>query len=565
MIRFLWVAFQIETLCGQRSDQGIIDTLHALPKDLPETFDRILGRLAKMEDVDRDNCLTIFKWVAVAKRPLTSAELREVIGIKPCQKSFIMKRLINDMSRAMACCGSLIEIDEEESTIRFAHHSVKQYLLSAAKDPILVRYHFDLEEADTDSGEICVTYLSFEELTMHVTRGPISQQYASAYPHAVLKESIPEAGLASRIALKLLKTKRTPNYSFHRRVEESIGITEVQRLQQAQHQFAFLDYARTNWLSHTKTFTEHSKTWQLWSDLVRKDLSTLYVSWKKFEPGDYDKYDIREIIRENHYALLLLKIYLVGLVEITVENERNFRRWIHQIILEGNNGLLRVVLFSPLVRICSMICSSMHDDINTVLAGLGNLKLLEEQAKEEGIGLNTVELDGLLQYKIVPLLKSSIIPGLNLDSPLQALVCNPETFEWNGLTVAAALGQVPVVEYLIALNRKNDGLRFLIPSFNEIFIQAAIRKQIRVLHVLLDQGAEYLRLDVRDLAGFTPLMYVTVLGYMDLVEKLIGMGARLTTKDLEKLEPLIKATDTIMVKEMLTLCGVMIIDPNDED
>lgn len=484
-----------------------------------------------MEDVDRDNSLTIFKWAAVAKRPLTLAELREVVGIKPCQRSLNVERLINDISRATSCCGSLVEIDEEYSTIHFAHHSVKQYLLSAARDPTLSRYHFTSEEADTDAGEICVTYLSFQELTMHVARAPISQTYAKRYPFAILKENLPDAGLASRAALKILKNRHTPNYSFHRQLEESIGITEVQRLQQAQRHFAFLDYARTHWLAHTKALTVDSKTWQLWSDLVRKDLSTFYVSWALLEPGEYNNYGMRAIVRDNHRALLFLKISDPDFYEITDENIRKCDKWINDIILEGKYGLLRIVLSSTLAELSFLNHSSMYDDINAVLAGLGNLELLKEQAGEKRLWTNTVRLDGLLQYEIVPLLKNIIIPGLDSDSSLQAFMYDLENHKWNALAVAAALGRVHVVEYLIVVNRTSDDLRHSVPSLSDIFIQAAIRKQIKVLHVLLDQAVKYLDLNWQNASGLTPLMCVVRLGDVDLAEKLISAGAELHMRD----------------------------------
>jgi hypothetical protein len=47
VLRFLWVAFQIEDLCRQKSDAEIRHTLKTLPKDLPETYQRALSRVIK--------------------------------------------------------------------------------------------------------------------------------------------------------------------------------------------------------------------------------------------------------------------------------------------------------------------------------------------------------------------------------------------------------------------------------------------------------------------------------------------------------------------------------------
>ena len=65
--RFLWVAFQIETLCDQKTDEDILLALESLPKDLPETFDRILAQLNSSGNSNINLGTKIFKRVAAAK------------------------------------------------------------------------------------------------------------------------------------------------------------------------------------------------------------------------------------------------------------------------------------------------------------------------------------------------------------------------------------------------------------------------------------------------------------------------------------------------------------------
>ena len=50
--RFLWVAFQLDSICSQETDESIINTLQSLPKDFPETFDRILRTLEQSKAAD---------------------------------------------------------------------------------------------------------------------------------------------------------------------------------------------------------------------------------------------------------------------------------------------------------------------------------------------------------------------------------------------------------------------------------------------------------------------------------------------------------------------------------
>lgn len=150
---------QLCDLCDQKSDEQILAVLDDLPQDLPQTFGRVLRRYAKRNDIDVGR--QIFRWATVAKRPLTLAELRETLATEPLQEDWKAERQMNEMKKAVACCGNLIFIDEEDQTVHFTHSSVKQYLLSDAVDDSLQAYKIDIEEADAEIGAVCVTYLNF--------------------------------------------------------------------------------------------------------------------------------------------------------------------------------------------------------------------------------------------------------------------------------------------------------------------------------------------------------------------------------------------------------------------
>lgn len=83
--RFLWVKLQLQTLREKHSDSLILAALDHLPRDLLETFERILSLYTEANDIDIGR--QIFRWVATAKRPLTIEELREAIGIKSLQET----------------------------------------------------------------------------------------------------------------------------------------------------------------------------------------------------------------------------------------------------------------------------------------------------------------------------------------------------------------------------------------------------------------------------------------------------------------------------------------------
>ena len=76
--RFRWVALQLEVLRGCRNRDQVKKQLSRLPKDLNETYDRILGRI---EENDRDDAVKLFQWLAFSHRPLNLAELAEVVQV----------------------------------------------------------------------------------------------------------------------------------------------------------------------------------------------------------------------------------------------------------------------------------------------------------------------------------------------------------------------------------------------------------------------------------------------------------------------------------------------------
>jgi type II secretory pathway predicted ATPase ExeA len=94
---FLWVALQIQSLCDMRTDQAIQDALANLPKDLSETFSRILHKSGR---VGQPYQTKILELVVAAYRPLTIHELREALSVVPGDTDWTPSRLLNDVYSA---------------------------------------------------------------------------------------------------------------------------------------------------------------------------------------------------------------------------------------------------------------------------------------------------------------------------------------------------------------------------------------------------------------------------------------------------------------------------------
>jgi ankyrin repeat domain-containing protein 50 len=153
---FLWVALQIKSLCAMKTDDDIRDALADLPKDLLETFSRILRRSGGWGGPYQRRILEL---VTVARRPLTTEELREALSVVPGDAVWNPARLLNDVYSTLTCCGCLLTVDEEELTIRLIHHSVKQFLLSGFKDSTNIA--FTIDNAERKIADIIITYLSY--------------------------------------------------------------------------------------------------------------------------------------------------------------------------------------------------------------------------------------------------------------------------------------------------------------------------------------------------------------------------------------------------------------------
>ena len=159
--RFLWVDRQLDALRQCSKPAAIKRALTSLPKDLEETYNRILSRIQADEDGVKD-ALTVLRWLAAAVRPPTLHEVAEAIAVSPgCAAIEDDNRLFDAKELLYICSGLVILTDDSETgRLRLTHFSVKEYLLSARirASPASV---FALEEVQAHKyvAKICLTYL----------------------------------------------------------------------------------------------------------------------------------------------------------------------------------------------------------------------------------------------------------------------------------------------------------------------------------------------------------------------------------------------------------------------
>jgi ankyrin repeat domain-containing protein 50 len=259
---FLWVALQVEALCFAKTDDAIRRALADLPKDLPETFSRILKRSGEL---GRDYQMRTLGLVTSAHRPLSTEELREALSVVPGDHVWNQSRLLNDIYSTLACCGSLIIIDEEEWTVRLTHHSVKQFLFDneSPTGSILTR-----GRANAIMADVVVTYLNYGVFDTQVSGTTMPEIPGGAAPSTVI-QTLKAPSQVRNLALKFLRGRRQRNFNMGKAIADA-----SRDLKAPLDQFSFYPYARAHWVHHARFITEQNPTiYKLLLTLLKREIS----------------------------------------------------------------------------------------------------------------------------------------------------------------------------------------------------------------------------------------------------------------------------------------------------
>ena len=239
---FLWTALQIETLCFMKTDMSIRQALRDLPQDLSKTFSRILMQSSESDTSYREPILNL---VIAAKRPLTTEELREALSVVPNNTNWEPTKLLNDITSALSCCGSLLVIDEEDLSVRFVHHSVKQFLLHRYTEKGVNRA-FTEEGAKRKFTKVILTYLNYNIFDTQLTI-PQSSQVRNRSPiPQILDMTLGSSSLVSNLALYFLKSRKQPGIDIRKVLQETTNASGTGSIRQ--HYFRY--YAQAFWKQH---------------------------------------------------------------------------------------------------------------------------------------------------------------------------------------------------------------------------------------------------------------------------------------------------------------------------
>ena len=161
---FLWVRFQIETLCSQTTDGEVRQALNTLPYGLEEVYERALRYIECQTLPVKALARKVIMIVLFSKRPLWIRELLEALAINPGSKAIDPLHRLNDPSMIVPICAELISIDTYDR-VQFAHSSVRDFLLHKSNDHQTPKWlGFTPESANVDIGRICLTYLLYDQV-----------------------------------------------------------------------------------------------------------------------------------------------------------------------------------------------------------------------------------------------------------------------------------------------------------------------------------------------------------------------------------------------------------------
>ena len=328
---FLWIFLQMETICAQRTDEEILKCLSSLPKDLDETFNRCLRKVVSLGPDNVQYCRKVFELVVGALRPLDLEEMRDALSVKPGDLAWSARNRVNDIEEVLRRCGPLIAIDEDELTVHFIHHSVKQHITSKKLQKGLRSFSIRADLANDRLAELCVTFLNLPALRMQVARvqkcGMDLNTGLAELPTTIVSNALKnsQSGSTGRVISAYFKARERVGMGLSPTPSTVPTIDLFGQQEPAPAdivlKFAFLDYCQAYWLHHTKTLTScTTRTEDLLFKLIDAEVELAPLPWS---PDKSSAYEVRRSrsawIVENEHMFLIAR-YIVEDFDHIVES-----------------------------------------------------------------------------------------------------------------------------------------------------------------------------------------------------------------------------------------------------
>lgn len=160
--------------------------------------------------------------------------------------------------------------DHDDCTVQFAHHTVRQYLLSDAAGQRKETFAYTVEQAEFFVGGMCLTYLSFSDFCTQIEvrdQEPKVERPPDLFkPGAALwiPNLLGVRGPLLDIPYRLLggfsssSSSSTPIIDFGKFMKPAIGAQDRKPSSELLERYSLLGYILDNWMYHTREFAVKS-------------------------------------------------------------------------------------------------------------------------------------------------------------------------------------------------------------------------------------------------------------------------------------------------------------------
>ncbi|KAF4455179.1 NACHT domain [Fusarium albosuccineum] len=475
--RFLWVTLQLRELCAQPNNEKVRQAISVrnLPKSLTEIFNRALDRVIAggNEKITQE----LLPWIVAAKRPLTLSELEECCFIAILQPYTMKDRYVNGIECIETWFQGLVEVDEETKSVHFVHASVRQFFRGVPARLTFNNFHIQLDKANHHIGEICVTYLNFNDFKTTISRR--RQPMPPLAPEDICRKALrnqwswikPVSN--SRSAAKPKADIEETLASFAQSPEATVQKTIILG-------HPFLSYAASHWLSHSKGFNDkETKTWSLWKQMLT------------------DGHELsRSPVSDGHHELI----------------DQALVNWGFEV---GHSALLHVVATSR------ELMEQFHESMFEYTIEKGDTALLTAMLQVKKWGSKLTSLCCLSAQKgRLEILKLLVGAGAEINRPKL-----PENrYDSTPLIEAARMGHARVVQFLLKSGADPNGSTW---QFQNALQPAAVLLGLegpQISKLLIDAGVK-VNAEASEATGRTALQEACERGNLETVRILLHAGA----------------------------------------
>lgn len=306
--------------------------------------------------------IKLLQLCGVVKRPLTILEYQEALSLSPEQQSFERKKVPNDMNKVIGDCCGFVFIDEEEDTVHYIHHSVKQHLFITNG---FKTAEFDIDKIDLHLGILCLSYLDFsyfKHQLMKVKVGlttPVKPIELGTIP---IQQS---NNVINRVALTLLSHrshfKHLTYQELEQKYKEVLGDMASAHPESSvkEREYQFFDYASNYWYCHTTKIDPETQNnlWRLFHRCVEGDDVLIHRPWEPAESTREEKNNLaRMVLWAFAYGHKALVLHLERRRAYTFADELKYKILFKAAV--HNASLADYIIIS-----CSLSCSTLTQEL----------------------------------------------------------------------------------------------------------------------------------------------------------------------------------------------------------